>query len=156
MGISKYIVFFLLTFILFSCYTENKPPHDKPQTFLSEKEMVEILTDIQLAEGVLVYHRQKLADPSDQCKDSLFQAVFDHYGISGEVLRENINYYNTNPKLMEKLYEKVLTNLSKKQSEITIIATKIDAAKKAVMQAAEQAMKEKEEDSLIKETDTIS
>lgn len=129
----KHLIFFPLFFLLVSCYNENKPATLKPEPLLSEKELVEIITDIQIAEGVIVHHLQNKRKSTDGFKDSIFQVVFDHYGISSKLFRENINYYNTMPKVMEDVYEDVLTNLSKSQSEIQIEAEEKAALKKKEM-----------------------
>ncbi len=53
---------------------------------------------------------------------------------------------------MEKIYEEVLTNLSKKQSEIKIKTDEIDAARKAEL----EKKKKEEEEAAIKANDTIA
>ena len=131
---SKYIFLFPLLMLIVSCYNENKPATLKPDPLLTEHELVEIITDIQIAEGVLVFHRQYKIKTSDELKDSLFQVVFDHFGISSKLFRENINYYNTMPDVMEDIYEDVLTNLSKKQSELKLEAEKNEARRQAQLE----------------------
>jgi hypothetical protein len=135
----KHFILFSLILILVSCYHENKPDVVKPDRFLTKDEMIDILTDIQLSEAIMTNHLQNHAQQEETYKDSLFQVVFDQYDITSRQLRENINYYNLKPKEMEDIYEEVLTNLSKKQSEIRIKAEEIQAAKKA------EEEKEKEE-----------
>lgn len=115
----KTAFFFILFFpLLFSCYHENKVEVNKPDHFLERKEMVDILTDIQIAEGIITNNRTQRKKISSGFKDSIYQRVFDHYNISAEVLKENIAYYNADPSVMEDIYEDVLADLSKIQSEI--------------------------------------
>jgi len=95
-----------------------------PNKLMSEDELVNILTDLQLAEGVLTYQRLQKVAGDKEFKDSIYQVVFEHYGITMEDLTENLNYYNSDPQNMESLYEKILTNLSKIQSEVELAAKK--------------------------------
>ncbi len=133
----SFIVLFLL-----GCYHENKVNPDKPETFLSYDKMTEILTDIQLAEGIIVHNRSVRTNMNNEYKDSVYTQIFRHYGITVTIFKENVNYYNSYPEIMEDIYEEVLANLSRMQSEV-----EIEAEAKA---SAEE--EEKEED--VK-TDTI-
>lgn len=153
----KHIILFLLLVTLVSCYNENKPPVIEPERLLSEKELISVLTDIQIAESIVIHNQKNHAKLGDGYNDSLFQVVFDQYGITGELLRENLNYYNINPRFMEGVYNEVLANLIKQQSEIQIEAEIIESAKKAVREAAERMAKQQEETELTdKENDSIS
>jgi hypothetical protein len=116
--IKKTILLFLILPFLFSCYHENKVEVKKPGHFLEREEMVEILTDIQIAEGIISHNRSQRKKTNTEFKDSLYQRLFDQYHISAETLKENIAYYNVDPSVMERIYEDVLANLSKVQSEI--------------------------------------
>jgi len=79
---------------------------------------------------------------NNEYKDSVYTQIFRHYGITVTIFKENVNYYNSYPEIMEDIYEEVLANLSRMQSEV-----EIEAEAKA---SAEE--EEKEED--VK-TDTI-
>lgn len=124
---------FLLSFLIFliSCYNENKPLAEEPDPLFSKNEMVDIMTDVQLAEGIIALQRKENKKKGDDYNDSLFQVVFDHHGITHEQLIENIDFYNLQPKVMEKIMEKVLTKLSMQQTEIELKAAELDTIKKA-------------------------
>lgn len=114
---NRFLIIILLP-LLFSCYQENKVDVKKPDPLLTREKMVEILTDIQMAEGIISYGRTARKNYNNDYKDSLYQRLFDHYHISSTTLKENIAYYNIDPSVMEDIYEDVLENLSKTQSEI--------------------------------------
>jgi len=116
--IKKTITILILSLILFSCYHENKLKVKKPENLISVEQMTNIITDLQIAEGVFINNRTLHIRMEDEYKDSLYSVIFEHYGISSSVFTENVNYYNTNPALMEKIYDHVLENLNKMQSEI--------------------------------------
>lgn len=114
----------LISLLLSSCYHENKQEVVVPDNLLSEDELVLIMTDLQLAEGVITYSRLQKLSRNNDFKDSIYNLVFKNYEISLEELADNFNYYNSDPQNMELLYEKVLSNLSKLQSEVELAAKK--------------------------------
>lgn len=120
----KFFGLVLISLLLSSCYHENKQEVVVPDKLLSEDELVLIMTDLQLAEGVITYNRLQKLSRNNDFKDSVYNLVFKNYEISLEELAENFNYYNTDPQNMELLYERVLSNLSKLQSEVELAAKK--------------------------------
>ncbi len=115
-------VFLLLPFffLLFSCYHENTEKVQEPDPLFSPGKMADILTDIQLAEAVIARNRIDKKHTEKAYKDSVYRVVFEHYGITEKQLLDNINYYNSKPKRMEKIYDKVLSNLSRMQTELEV------------------------------------
>ncbi len=111
------LLFGLLLPLLFSCYHENKPTAVPPEKLLSEQEMIDILTDVQLIEGALTYRRTHRIEQKD-FREHAYDQVFTKYGITAHILNENLNYYSTNPGNMEMIYEKVLAKLSRMQGEL--------------------------------------
>jgi len=120
----KIFSFLLLLFLFISCYQEHKEDVRVPDKLMTEEELVNTLTDLQLAEGVLTYQRLQKVGGDKEFKDSIYQVVFEHYGITLEELTENLDYYNSDPQNMELLYDKILTKLSKIQSEVELAAKK--------------------------------
>lgn len=139
--IKHILTLLLLISTLFSCYNEGGKDQKKPDTLLSFDEMTEILTDIQLAEGIITYNRTTRENNTNKFKDSLYSNIFHHYGITAATFKENINYYNSDPTVMEEIFDVVLANLSKEQSQIE-------------MEAAEKAKLDEEEE-LNTKNDTI-
>lgn len=122
--IRKQFLFLFFIPFLFSCYNENKVVVEKPDPFLDRQTMVEILTDIQIAEGIISHNRKERENTNNEYKDSLYQRLFDQYHISSKVLKENIHYYNVDPSVMEKIYDDVLARLSSIQSDILMDTTR--------------------------------
>lgn len=120
----KILGFVLIAFLFFSCYHENQKEIVVPEKLLSEDELVEVLTDLQLAEGLITYQRLQKISVKKDFKDSVYNLVFENYGLTIPELTSNLNYYNNDPQNMEILYEKVLSNLSKLQSEVEVAAKK--------------------------------
>ena len=77
--------------LLFSCSGEKK--RDVPTVLLSEPQMVDVMTDVQLMEAVISYKKssnQKTAYLRTRGYDTLFA----HYGITDSIFKENVKYYN--------------------------------------------------------------
>lgn len=106
-----------LSLVIFSCYHENHPQVVAPDNVLTKKQMVDILTDIYMAEGAIFYHRANKRNNQD-ISASYYNQIFEEYHITHRILKDNLRYYNSDTEVMEDILEDVLTNLSKLQAEI--------------------------------------
>jgi len=126
----KKIIFLVSAFfILFSCYHEARDNTPVPSPLFSSGQMVDILTDVQLAEAVIARNQIERKYLKNGYNDSVYRVIFEHYNITAEQLKDNINYYNSDPREMEKIYDKVLSNLGRLKSELEM-ATKKEKIKK--------------------------
>lgn len=116
-----FLVVFTIIFIT-SCYHENKPQVNIPDTILSKGEMVSILTDIYVAEGTIAYHRTK-KELTQEISTRYYKQIFQKHNINHRILKDNLRYYNSTPEIMEDIMEDVLANLSMLQSEVMAIET---------------------------------
>ena len=123
--VRKFSFVFMLLYLV-SCYTENKPEVNPPDKLMPEAMIVDVLTDLQLAEGIIANQRSGKTSPTKEFKDSLYQIIFDRYDITSSELNENLDYYNSDPEHMEKIYEEVLSRLSQKETEIKIASKPAD------------------------------
>lgn len=88
-----------------------------PDNLFSETKMIAVVTDIQLVEGTLNYNRIKRKG-GDSFKESYYNQVFIEHNITAKDLRQNLNYYNSQPELLEKIIDKVLENLNQTQGKL--------------------------------------
>ena len=116
----KLIPYLFVALLITSCYTENKPSIEVPENLMTEEMIILVLTDLQIAEGVIAHNRLGKAVTDREFKDSIYQVVFDHYEITVDDLNENLDFYNTDIERMEKIYDEVLVNLSKYETEIRL------------------------------------
>jgi len=96
-----------------SCQEKEKTPD-----YLWEMDrMVEVMTEVQLAEALvrLGYHRS--AD-SMHVNDSVFNAAFRAVGTNRTDFDSNFQYYQNHPDLMEKVFEQLIANLSERSAEL--------------------------------------
>lgn len=112
-----WIFFIVMMLVSASCYHENHPQVEIPEHQLSKKQMVDILTDVYLAEGAITYHRMNKT-LTEEKSAGYFKLIFDEHHITHRILKDNLRYYNASPEEMEKIMEDVLANLSKLQAEV--------------------------------------
>lgn len=110
----------IILFLFSSCYTENKHKVIIPDKLFSEEEMIKIMTDIQLLEGALNYNRVKRWNK--ELKQPYYNKVFLEYNITAKDFKQNLNYYNSDPKNMGHIFEKVIENINQ---ELGIVEIKI-------------------------------
>ena len=120
----KYIPLLLVLVISFaSCENKGYP---KPEQFLSEKQMVDVLYDIHVAEALANRNRYNRTDTLKIESDEIYKAVLNKYQLSDSVLSLNLIYYSSRPKLYEKVYTKVVDRLNmaieadKKKEDISV------------------------------------
>ena len=88
--------------------------------------MVEVLTEFQITEAAirLGYHRNQ---DSIILNDSLYAATFRKLDITRELFDSNYTYYSEHPEQFEKIYDKVITNLSTRSAELSSNKNKVQA-----------------------------
>jgi hypothetical protein len=98
---------FAALLVLLGC-TGQEPP---PEGILSEAQMVEVLVDIHLAEGIKQTGETTLDRTHLEIAD-MYQSVFDHYGITEAQFRESFDWYSRREVLFDKIYGKVIERLN--------------------------------------------
>lgn len=107
--------------LLFST-CENKSKLFVPERLLTEPEMIDIMTDVQIIEADLNYRktqdRDQGATPVDYSRltRSFYDQLFEHYGITDSIFEQNIRYYTERPATLEKIMDSVSQRLLKKQA----------------------------------------
>jgi len=95
-----------LIIILFGCSNNNVP-----KDLIPEDSLVLIIVDMHLADAILI-------EPSVQQKQfvinktKFYNVVLDKHSITKEEFQKNIDYYSNNPEQFNKVYEKVIEELT--------------------------------------------
>ena len=119
----KRLVLISLLFVLV-CGCAHKDKGFIPERVLSEHEMIDIMTDVQIIEADINYRKtqEKEADntPMDyrQLTQSYYDQLFEHYGITDSVFSQNMRYYTERPDQLEKIMDSVFQRLTRLQSEL--------------------------------------
>jgi hypothetical protein len=107
--------YFILVSIAFLVATscEKRPLPQAPQRLLSEAEMVDILTDIQLAEATAGQRVGLRIDTRQKQKQLFVEQITQKYAISHQVFWDNYHYYAEDPQKIDTLYAQVIQKLEK-------------------------------------------
>lgn len=109
---------FLFAGILFSACNEGHEKLKKPDVFLEQKAMEELLLEIHLSDAIA--QEKSNGNPAlekDLSEQGLKQILQNHQlrKTSFDSLYE---FYVRQPELLDEMYANIITNLSKKQAEL--------------------------------------
>ena len=107
----KYLFIFIVFCLFFSCGNDKKK--QAPTVLLSETEMVDVLTDVQLMESAIAY-KKNINQPTEYFKTVGYDTVFSHYGITDSIFKENLTYYyDVEPQTLIRIVDSVEARLLK-------------------------------------------
>ena len=109
------LLLILLAFTFSGCYKVNKDIVKKPANLIPKDKMAGILTDMELIEGAVVYNQTHYPGYTD-IEKSYYEVLFDHYNVTKSQIKASLNYYNSQGDESAKIYDKVQSRLSEKQS----------------------------------------
>lgn len=110
-----YILIFLMIWLLSAC---DKPVIPKPENLIHEKQMIEMLVDIHLAEATFSTFRYD-SIMKNNSSVNFYYSVLDKYNVADSVFEKSYVYYASVPKNFEKMYRKVMSTLSEKELELS-------------------------------------
>ncbi|MFN7014069.1 MAG: DUF4296 domain-containing protein [Bacteroidia bacterium] len=114
---NKILVFLFIAILLFSSCSLEKKEISIPDYVITQDSMVHILADVHIQEAMMNQYSQEgrhmKMNPIKQ-----YQLIFDKYNISKERYDSSYQFYLDNPSLLNKIYENVVIELTKKQAEI--------------------------------------
>lgn len=103
------LILFAVAFIL-GC-SENKRP--APSVLLDEPQMVDVMTDVQLMEGIISF-KKNANQKTTYLKVVGYDTIFAHYGITDSIFEDNIRYYNeVHPLVLERIMDSVVDRLAR-------------------------------------------
>ncbi len=132
----KVIVIFVLSIFLVSCKTEREKIHEtqspsKPE--ISEKQMVELLIDIHIADAYLGNFQKdftkqcqtKLHISKNDAFKSLYGSLFRKHGVSQKEFYQALRYYSFHQDELISIYERVIDKLNMKKDSAQFANKKI-------------------------------
>lgn len=108
----------ILAFIVFAFVSCDKEAIEKPRHLIREKQMINMLVDIHLAESTYV----KMQGDSIVRKSSsanFYYSVLAKYNVPDSVFEKSFVYYASSPKNFEKMYREVMNKLSETEQEFS-------------------------------------
>jgi len=91
----------------------------EPANIIPTEKMINLITDMHIAEALIVQH-QSHGQNVPYYTALYFKTILKKYNITRKDFYENMEYYAYDSKKMEGIYTEVITNLTKKQTEISL------------------------------------
>jgi len=107
------VILVLLVFVITSCDDSVVP---KPENLIKEKQMIDMLVDIHLAQATFTRFRYD-STMTNNSSENFYYSVLDKYHIPDSVFEQSFVYYASVPKNFEKMYHKVMSHLSEMEQE---------------------------------------
>jgi hypothetical protein len=117
----RYIILFsVIVFFISACsHSKDKPVSmDKPEGLIPQEKMIQILTDIHIAEALIVQVQGRGQDVNS-ATGHYYTTILKKHQITRTNFSQSIEYYSYNTKQISEIYTEVITNLSKIQAEET-------------------------------------
>ena len=109
------IALFLLTIVVVGC---DEPIMPKPEHLIKEKQMIDMLVDIHLAEATYNKFRYD-SIMKNNSSTNFYYSVLNKYQVPDSVFEQSYVYYASVPKDFEKMYRKVMNKLSEKEQALS-------------------------------------
>lgn len=111
----KFFSRLILLIFLASCYGKAKDPEFNMKLVEPADSMITLLSDIHLAEAAVSVLKDK-NHPAGQLSSEYFNAILKKHDLTREAFEESLRYYAYHTEELDKIYEKVIIDLSKKES----------------------------------------
>lgn len=110
----KKALLLLSILVLFFACAPQKQKAEKPNPFITEEKMIDVLTDVHIIEG----SRTGLTIMGDTVGIAVYyHKLFLKHNITKEGYQNNFDYYLKDPEHLDLMYEKVIENLTVLESE---------------------------------------
>jgi len=100
---------------LFACSNSDEKI---PENILSETKFELLLKEIHLVEATFELHKTKGMGKAKNELANSYQNIYSEYAISEEDFKTTLEYYSVNPEKLEKIYDKVLEELTKERATL--------------------------------------
>lgn len=107
-------VTFSIVLLLFACERPSQRKGVKPNLLLSEKQMVEVLSDFQLAEAAVNQRAGLRQDIRAKQRQVYAEAILQKHSLQPQLFWDSYNYYITQPEILDTIYAQTLKILESK------------------------------------------
>ena len=97
-------VYWVFLLVLVGCISD-----EVEEGYLTEDEMTEVVLDIYLSEARLTF--EKIDLDQKEIWPEYRKILLERHGLTDSVYNENMSYYLTNPKLLDRVYQRVVDSL---------------------------------------------
>lgn len=109
----------VLGFFLCVAFACGNKKVEIPSDIIPQDTMMHVLMDIHLAEAGLRTNDTFHADSIMQVTVNYYDFIFTKYRITKDEFKRSFKFYTDHPDILEDIYQKMIEEMSKKESEIT-------------------------------------
>lgn len=106
-----YLFYFTMIFVLFLNQACSKKEQTIPKGVLNQQEMINVFTDLRLAEGSYRVLSQ-YGISSYNYIDSAYQLIYKSHHVEAWQVDSSLTYYSRNPKVLNKIFKAVADNIT--------------------------------------------
>lgn len=88
------------------------------EKILSEKQLIEVLVDIHVADGIALDMNNQLDASYVLDSASLYQSIFDKHGVTRKQFDTSMVFYTARPKRFNEIYNQVLVEVKQQEEEV--------------------------------------
>jgi hypothetical protein len=116
-------LFFITILLLLLSACGNKSNTFMPERLLTEEEMIDVMTDVQIIEAEINYQKSSDKEQDTISADykamtqSYYSQFYEHYGITDSIFVQNMRYYTERPETLKRIMDSVVQRLTREQSE---------------------------------------
>ena len=107
----KYALLLVMGLLALASCTDREK---RPEVFLDEPQMIDVLTDAYLIEARLNLRKSAGNDVS-YLQVAFYEQLFEHYGITDSIFEQNMAYYTKQPAVLERIMDSVTNRFAKAQ-----------------------------------------
>ena len=109
-------ILFIALLLIFAFTSCDKPPFPKPKKLIKEKQMINMLVDIHMAESTFNQMRNDSLVKKSSSVD-FYYSILAKYQVPDSVFERSLVYYASSPRHFEEMYRKVMNKLSETEQQ---------------------------------------
>ena len=103
-------------FLFLSC---EKQQVKKPESLIGKDKMIEMLTDIHIAEATLNNRRNQDSTLQNSSSADFYYSILEKYQVADTTFEKSFIFYASNPRDFEKMYRQVMNKLNEMEQEFS-------------------------------------
>ena len=107
--------FLIVLSFLLAC---TSPKERIPEGILSQNEFASILKEVHLAEATFELQKTNGKEDAENALTKSYQTIFSSHNIDETIFQKTLEYYANHPGELEKIYAKVLEELTKERARL--------------------------------------
>lgn len=107
-------ILFLALIVVFAC---SKPPVKKPENLIEQERMINILVDVHMAEAAFNSRRHRDSLVQRSSSTDFYYSILQEHEVQDSVFERSLVFYASQPRQFEKMYRKVMNQLTEIEQE---------------------------------------